>query len=351
MKESRKKLIEELILSKGGLHLSLYFQKGMTHFQVKKQLHISIQKTLSELRGKMPDARIQKFLSPLWALYNDENLLKRMKCSFAVFRNENSFEIIKVPIKFDSFWSLANTFYVKPLLKWIQSESEFLLVGVNQNQAKIYFGDMSEAFLIDDVKFSQPNQNDNLFKREFAFWLNEWIINLNQNGHFNIVLVCDLDWAIDMKSRLRNGYKKVINLKMDFNPKYINTYVDEIRKNLVTNSHLQMLTRLGDFYDLNYNQFISKDLFEIAEAVSLRKVKKLLVSEDYKIFGSFDLVEGKLNLHSRDLNHEDDDLLDDLAQEVLKYGGEVMVVNKDDYNIDLPAIAVIEDKGFEYLIG
>lgn len=351
MKESRKKLIEELILSKGGLHLSLYFQKGMTHFQVKKQLHLSIQRTLTELRGKVPDSRIQKFLSPLWALYNDENLLKRMKCSFAVFRNESAFEIIKVPIKFDSFWSLASTFYVKPLLKWIQSESEFLLIGVNQNQAKIYFGDMSEAFLIDDVKFFQPNQEDNFFKREFAFWINEWIANLNQNGHFNIVLVSDLDWVGEMKPRLRNGYKKIISLKMDFNPKYINTYVDEIRKNLVTNSHLHMLTRLGDFYDLNYNQFISKDLFEIAEAISHRKVKKLLVSEDYKIFGSFDLVEGKLNLHARDLNHEDDDLLDDLAQEVLKYGGEVMVVNKDDYNIDLPAIAVIEDKGYEYLVG
>ena len=231
MKESRKKLIEELILSKGGLHLSLYFQKGMTHFQVKKQLHLTLQKTISELRGKVPDGKIQKFLSPLWALYNDENLLKRMKCSFAVFRNENYFEILKVPIKFDSFWSLANSFYVKPLLKWIQSESEFLLVGVNQNQAKIYFGDMSEAYLVDDVKFAQSNQKDNLFKREFVFWLNEWVLNLNQNGHFNIVLVSDLDWINEVKPRLRNGNKKIVNLHMEFNPKFINTYVDEIRKN------------------------------------------------------------------------------------------------------------------------
>ena len=72
---------------------------------------------------------------------------------------------------------------------------------------------MSEAFLIDDVKFFQPNQEDNFFKREFAFWINEWIANLNQNGHFNIVLVSDLDWVGEMKPRLRNGYKKIISLK------------------------------------------------------------------------------------------------------------------------------------------
>ena len=351
MKENKKKIIEDLILSKGGLHLSLYFQKGMTHYQVKKQLHLTIQKTISELKGKVPDEKVQKFLSPLWAVYSDENLLKRMKCSFAIFRNENTFEMIKVPIKFDSFWSLASTFYVKPLLKWIQSESEFLFVGVNQGQAKIYFGDMSEAYLIDDVSFDYSANGDKSFMREFTFWLNEWILNLSQNGQFNIVLFSDLDWIDEIKPRIRKGNKKLMKLKMDFNPKFISTYVDEVRKNLITNSHLHMLSKLGDFYDLDFNQFISKDLFEIAEAISLRKVKKLIVSEDYKIFGSFDLSEGRLNIHSKDLNHEDDDLLDDLAQEVLKYGGEVIIVNKNDFNIDQPALAVIEDKGFEYLVG
>ncbi len=349
MKDSKKKLIEDLIVSKGGIHLSLYFQNGMTLYQVKKQLHLAIQKTMSELKGKIGEDKIQKFLAPLWAVYSDERLLKRMKCSYAIFRSENTFEIIKIPIRFDSFWSLANSFYVKPLLKWIQSESEFLFVGINQGQAKIFYGDMSQAYIVDDIYFDLNGTKEKSFIREFSFWLNEWILNLNQNGKFNVVLVSDLGWVDEVKTRLRVGNMKVMRLKVDFNNKFINAYIEEVRKNLVTNSHLQLLSKLGNFYQLNMNQIISKDLFEIAEAVSLKKVTKLLISEDYKIFGSFDLKEGRIHIHPRDLNYEDDDLLDDLAQEVLKYGGEVIVVNKSEYNVDQPALAIIEEKSAHFI--
>lgn len=350
MKQNKKKTIEELITSKGGVHFSLYFQRGMTLHQVKRQFLKAIVQTQTELFGKLTEAQIHKFLAPLWAVYSDENLLKRMKCSYAIFRSEKEFEIIKIPIGFDSFWSLADSFFVKPLLKWVQTESEFLFVGINERQAKIYFGDMSEIYLVDHINYELEKENENIFLTEFAFWLNEWILNLNQNSHYNIVFVSNLELVENLKYRIKKGKKKIINLNMEFNSKFINAYTDEIRKSLINQLHRNLLLRVEDIHNLNFNEFLSKDLFEIAEAVSQRKVKKLLVSEDYKIFGIFNQEDGKLDIHVKDSTFEDDDLLDDLAQAVLKYGGEVIVVNKKEFQIDHPAVAVIEDKGFEYLV-
>lgn len=70
---------------------------------------------------------------------------------------------------------------------------------------------------------------------------------------------------------------------------------------------------------------IKSNLFQIARAAVRGDVRHLVVAEDRQIFGHIDESQGGLSLHPCDLNAYDDDVLDDLAQLVLRSGGQVSV--------------------------
>jgi hypothetical protein len=70
---------------------------------------------------------------------------------------------------------------------------------------------------------------------------------------------------------------------------------------------------------------IKSNLFQITRAATRGDVRHLVVAEDRHIFGHIDETQGGLSLHPCDLNAYDDDILDDLAQLVLRSGGQVSV--------------------------
>jgi hypothetical protein len=86
----------------------------------------------------------------------------------------------------------------------------------------------------------------------------------------------------------------------------------------------------------------------IAKAAVKGQVRKLMVAEDFNVFGKLDKLTGGLSLHPIDLNHEDDCLLDDIAQTVLMTGGEVTVVKKSEMPDQKPLLAIFNRSYFEY---
>ncbi len=54
-------------------------------------------------------------------------------------------------------------------------------------------------------------------------------------------------------------------------------------------------------------------------------------------------------MHPRDLDHEDDDLLDDLAQIVMAKGGEVVVANEGEMSPATPALAILHPRSLNFL--
>jgi len=55
-------------------------------------------------------------------------------------------------------------------------------------------------------------------------------------------------------------------------------------------------------------------------------VQLLLVAEDESVWGILDRKTGAIQVHERRMNADDADVLDDVAEESLKRGGEVYVV-------------------------
>ena len=84
-----------------------------------------------------------------------------------------------------------------------------------------------------------------------------------------------------------------------------------------------------------------RNLFDIASAAVKGRVSKLVVSSDMQIFGKIDEASGRLKLNPGDSDHEDDDILDDLAQLVLANGGEVQLAPLSEMPKGWPAVAIL----------
>ncbi len=69
------------------------------------------------------------------------------------------------------------------------------------------------------------------------------------------------------------------------------------------------------------------------------------MTDEMSIFGTIDKKTGGLALHSFDLDHEDDCILDDLAQMVLSQGGEVVIAKRDEIPKGRPILAILDDDG------
>ena len=90
---------------------------------------------------------------------------------------------------------------------------------------------------------------------------------------------------------------------------------------------------------------VRKNIFQISKAVVQGKVRKLIVTDEISIFGKIDYKSGGIAIHPFDQDHEDDCILDDLAQMVLSQGGEVVIAKRDEIPKGRPILAILDDSG------
>ncbi len=102
-----------------------------------------------------------------------------------------------------------------------------------------------------------------------------------------------------------------------------------------------------EFYHAEDLNMANKNIYQIAKATMEGKVKKLIIADGICIFGKVDRKTGSLQIHPAHLDHEDDDILDDLAQEVLSKGGEVVVAARDEIPKGRPILAILDSSGSE----
>jgi hypothetical protein len=78
----------------------------------------------------------------------------------------------------------------------------------------------------------------------------------------------------------------------------------------------------------------------VAEAVIQGRVSCVLTAEGETVWGLLDRATGSIERRERQLDAEDDDLLDDLCEEALKRGGEVFVVPRASMPTASPIAAI-----------
>ena len=196
MLASKMSILKPLLESKKGQHLTVYVPNDQNIFQLKSQLRETLDLAYEYLAPVMNPESLVRFLTPIHNTIEDTKLLKNLKGNVALFRNEKSFRILSLPVSVEQTCVLATSFHVKPLLRWIQVDRDFLLLGIHETSASLYQGNQSTFSLVDTIIFPTTLQSSShqtkledlkmenskiLENNEIVVWLNEWLFRLTKD--------------------------------------------------------------------------------------------------------------------------------------------------------------------------
>lgn len=362
MLTSKKITLKPLLESTDGVHLTAYLINSGKLTDLRNQLREVINHACKLLAPVMSIDEKNKFLEPLDGLAKDASLFKKMKGNIGIFRNQNSFRVLNVPIDVKQTCQLATSFHVKPLLRWLQEDQEFLLLGFEKNDAHLYHGNKDSFKLVGSIQFPEElKANDSLDdygslkktqlqknKRTETFtWINDWISELTKVSKPKLFLAGEQSLLESMNQNLK--YRNTVRTPASnsFSKSNASEISSGIRKLLKIESQKTIENALLEFRFAEEGKRTRKNIFQISKAVVQGKVRKLIVSDELSIFGKIDKKSGGLAIHPFDLDHEDDDILDDLAQIVLSQGGEVVIASTDEIPKGRPILAILDDDSKE----
>lgn len=336
----KKISLKPILESSEGIHLTAYLVNRDDLIDLKSQLRETINEAYEWLHSVLTVNERKKFLEPLDTLLNDARIFKSMKGNIGIFRNKDSFRVLNVPIEVERQCHVANTFHVKPLLRWMQIDREFLLLGLTPESAHLYLGSQSSLQKIDSILL--PRLSKQGLALETSSWLGEWLEHITQRSSPKLFLAGEQRPIDRVLKKLK--YQNVI--KTPIAPNFCEGNVIEVcqvvRKLLKDEAKKSLQHALMEFRFAEEVNLAKKNIFQIAKAAVQGHIKKLIVADGINVFGKVDKKTGALAIHPFDLDHEDDDILDDLAQTVLAFGGEVVIAPREDIPKGRPALAILD---------
>jgi hypothetical protein len=360
MLTSKQTTLKPLLESENGVHLTAYLVNRGDLIDLKSQLKTVINESYEWLNTAMSMEERKRFLEPLDSLLLDARIFKEMKGNIGLFRTLDSFRVLNIPIDVEYSCQVATTFHVKPLLRWLQADREFLLLGMEKDSAHLYLGSQDSLKLVDSILFpeffkekqsldgymSLKESRQKKVKEDETFaWFNEWIKDLTKTTKPKLFVAGEKSKVDGLNRHLQYTNTAKAPISNSFGEHNVSDVCADIRKLLKEESKKALEKSLLEFKFAEEGNRTRKNIFQIAKAVVQGKVRKLIVTDELNIFGTIDKKTGGLALHPFDLNHEDDCILDDLAQMVLSQGGEVVIAKQDEIPKGRPILAILDDDG------
>jgi hypothetical protein len=341
--------LKPLIESSEGLHFTAYLSNRGDISGPKNQLKEAINQSYEWLSPVMTSEERNRFLDPLDALVRDSKILKQIRGNVGVFRNDHSIRVINIPIDISPSCQVATSFHVKPLLKWIQQDPEFLLLNLTDDAAHLYFGSLNSFKLIDSVLFpiKEAPHNYIVDSQEAASIINDWIYEVTQLAKPKLFMMGNPDLLKIVKRSLNYPDLHLAPIHIDSRKNNLVDICFSIRDQLKLQSQNLIESALLEYRLAEQSNRTRKNIFQIARAVVQGKVRKLIITDELNIYGKIDRKSGGLAIHPFDLDHEDDDILDDLAQIVLSKGGQIVIASRDQTPKGRPILAILDEDGYE----
>lgn len=272
---------------------------------------------------------------------------------------------------------VADSFHIKPLLRYLQSSERFFALALSQKRVSFYEGSSAALGSLDVAGLPQtaaaalgleddetyvnyhssvngrraplypghgltnePNQKDNLaqFFRVIDAVLWDKVLRYERAP----LILLGVDYLLPIY-RSVSRYEHITEAGVEGN--FDMAGADEIHRQIwpvVENQlRLRVEAALSDFGMLAARGLASEQLEAIGKAGSEARVDRLFIAEGAHLWGIYDRESGALELRSAQLDEHDDDVLDDLAECVLDQGGEVYFLSREAIPGGAPAAAIL----------
>lgn len=359
----------DMILGEEGPLISLY-QPTHRHFPENKRDKIVFKNLMREIENSLKrDYKrdmIESIMKPLYQIEKDlhEPFWNNTLDGIAVFASKNKCIVYHLFVPVKEFAVVANSFHIKPLIQAFQSLDKYQLLGLSRNSFAMFQGDKNgfvEIELGSDVprtleevlgdQLTEPylsyasyggigdspmyhghgDSTDEIAKdtEKYYRYIDRFILeNYSNKSRLPLILVSLKENQSQFRKISRNPYlhKEAIDIS------YEAIEIEQLNKMALEIIEPDILKETKKVIE-SYNSAASKSLgsFELSEVVKAAfegQVETLLLEENRIIAGKIDKNSGIIYMCDID-NPDCDDILDDLAELVLKNKGNIVVLPKD----------------------
>lgn len=296
-----------------------------------------------KLEQSLAQARKEKLITETEHLHRPvRRLLSKIEAKqdnfpIAVFVTHGFSCQIKLPFEVKKLAVVASSFHVKPLLKWMQREHPFSMLLLEDSQAVLFQGTLSALEEKEVLPYNELRGMDGVFNA-----LDRAVYRTIQSTRTPLILAGDTDLADQYKNV--SGYRAIVEESIPHSPGL------EPRKALHESAIALLEPYLASREDALLAQYRSAELNgrtagslqEIIQFSLNRKVKHLFISEGLNIWGNIDSENGTFTYSPHQLNSSEDDVLDDLAEIVIRNGGAVTVLPSEKMPNGSVACAILQ---------
>jgi hypothetical protein len=353
--------------------ISLY-QPTHRHHPDNKKDPICYRNLLGEMEKsllqKYPTQEVRTLMEKFQALAHDNGFWNHRTDGLAILSSPGKFQVFDLQRTVPQLVVVAETFHIKPLLRILQSADRYQILSLNRHEAKLYEGnrdalepvelkgipstitealgeELSEQHLtVGSYGGGSRSGSGGSTPSVHAHGDKADEVDIDRDRFFRIIDRGILEHYSRpsglplMLATLTEYHKPFHNLSHNpflmpdgimMNPEALS--LDELRTEawrIIEPIYLQRLAKLLDDFQLaRSRQLGSDDLDQVAQATMAGRVDTLLVEADRQIPGRIHAETGQLE-RSADLSSPDTgDILDDLAETVLRMKGTVVIVPKD----------------------
>jgi Bacterial archaeo-eukaryotic release factor family 3 len=357
--------LAELLVDREAPCLSLYQPTHRSHPDNQQDpiRFRNLVKTLEDsLRLKHPTHEQRQLLARFHHVADDGGFWRHTYDGLAIFGGANYFRIFKLQRAVGELAIVAATFHTKPLVRIVQSADRYQVLALSRKAFRLFEGNRD---VLDEVHPSQAvsqsitdalktepaeahqgvvskgsagsvhhgsrskkDEIDSDTERFFRAVDRAILEHHSKPSGLPLILGALTEHQTPFRAISHNSH--LLPQGIEINPDALS--VEALRErawHVVEPNYLAALAKLVDEFGQAQSKWLgTDDLTSIGEAAAAGRVATLLVEANHEVPGRIDRVTGRLVFD--DLAHPRvDDLLDDVAEIVLKKGGNVVVVPAD----------------------
>lgn len=350
-----------------GPCLSLYQPTHRSHPDNEQdpiQFKNLVKELEDSLKQKYSNADVSKLLAPFHALAdNREFWQKQTLDGLAILADQQSFTTMTLQRQPKAFAVVADSFHLKPLLRLSQTQDNFQVLCVSRSEVQMYEGnrDGLDRILFDNdfpesledldgiedatdgdtatyrltpsakqskaMSYTSPRDVAEADKERFLGAVARALHNdISKNARLPVVIVGLAENIGTFKKFSQNPYVLDEDIAIDPSTLSVDQLRDKAWAIVEPVARKRAQDEISRFNQAHGTGLASDNPNDALAAILEGRVDTLLVDADKRIAGVVDREAKKIDLHENFSSPEAEDILDDLAEMVIRRGGQVKVL-------------------------
>lgn len=337
--------LRQLMFPQEGPCVSFYLSTD--HW--RESLPMFVEEAEGRLRRQVGPDAAELSLKPLRALaqalaqVEKRGDLARHK-TIGVFRSQSLIGYVLLRDASEEQIVVSDSFHLRPLIDWIQDSHKYYVMTLNPEHVQLYLGTPQVLEPLTDYTPGpehRANRKGAVLTEKFFFTINERLRKSGELGQCPLILMGP-DHLV-RAYRDVNSYSSIIEepVPAAFDLESTEAIRRRILPQLTTWYAEKESTALHE-YTKGVDQKRAVDKLEDIARASLKgRVKTLILAKGVHLWGLLSRDTGKVAIQETRSSLRADDVLDDLAEEVVARGGQVISLDTRQMPTDSPIAAVL----------